>query len=151
MTLSFAQYEITDAPHMLALGARLAGRLRACDVVLLSGALGAGKTTLSRGLIKALCDVDDVPSPTYTLLQTYEGPEFPVYHFDLYRLENPEDVWELGIEEALDEGVSLIEWPQRLGDLSPDGALHVEIEFMETGRMVKLSGDALWEKRFDNV
>ena len=136
---------------MLALGARLAPHLRACDVLLLSGGLGAGKTTFSRGLIKALSGADEVPSPTYTLLQTYEGEDFPIYHFDLYRIDNPQDVWELGIEEALDEGLSLIEWPQRLGDIAPDGALHINIDFTETGRMVAFSGNADWAKRMQHV
>ena len=136
---------------MLALGARLALHLRACDVLLLSGGLGAGKTTFSRGLITALSGADEVPSPTYTLLQTYEGAAFPIYHFDLYRIDTPQEVWELGIEEALDEGLSLIEWPQRLGELSPDGALHIEIEFTDKGRAVALSGNADWTKRMSNV
>jgi len=136
---------------MLALGALLAPHLRACDVLLLSGGLGAGKTTFSRGLINALSGADEVPSPTYTLLQTYESETFPIYHFDLYRIDSPQEVWELGIEEALDEGLSLIEWPQRLGDIAPDGALNINIDFTETGRTVSLSGNADWAKRMQHV
>lgn len=151
MDAHFTSFEIADEPAMLALGARLASHLRACDVLLLSGGLGAGKTTFSRGLITALSQADEVPSPTYTLLQTYDGADFPIYHFDLYRLEEPGEVWELGIEEALNEGLSLIEWPQRLGDLTPDGALHIEIEFTDTGRSVNLSGSKDWAKRIDDA
>ncbi len=136
---------------MLALGARLALHLRACDVLLLSGGLGAGKTTFSRGLITALSGAGEVPSPTYTLLQTYEGEAFPIYHFDLYRIDEPQEVWELGIEDALDEGLSLIEWPQRLGDIAPDGALNINVEFTDTGRRVSLSGNADWAKRMSHV
>ena len=98
-----------------ALGAWLATHLKRGDVIALHGDLAAGKTTLVRGLIQALLGPDEeVPSPTYTLVQMYEAPDFPVWHFDLYRLENPAGVHELGWDETRD-GVALIEWPERAG------------------------------------
>jgi len=114
-------------------GAKLAKILRAGDVVCLRGDLGAGKTSLARGAIESLCNTDEVPSPTYTLVQTYIAPKFDIWHFDLYRLEEPGDVWELGIEEALDEGVCLIEWPERIENLLSGAELNIEISFLVKG------------------
>ena len=92
---------LADDAATRALGAALAGLLMAGDVIALHGDLGAGKTTLTRGLIQALCGADeDVPSPTYTLVQAYDGPGFPIWHFDLYRLDRPDEVRELGWDET---------------------------------------------------
>lgn len=124
------------------LGARLSAALKFGDVLCLTGDLGAGKTTLSRGLIMALTDASEVPSPTYTLLQTYSAQDFDIWHFDLYRLESPNDVWALGIEDALYDGVTLIEWPQRLEALRPDGTLDIDITFNGEGRIARLSSAA---------
>jgi tRNA threonylcarbamoyladenosine biosynthesis protein TsaE len=103
------------------LGATLAERLRVGDVVGLKGELGAGKTTLARAIIRAAAGDREliVPSPTFTLVEVYETPRGSFWHFDLYRLEAAEQVYELGWEEALAEGIVLIEWPQRLGNLLP--------------------------------
>lgn len=103
------------------LGATLAARLRTGDVVGLKGELGAGKTTLARAILRAAAEDSRliVPSPTFTLVEVYETPRGSFWHFDLYRLETPEQVFELGWEEALAEGISLIEWPERLGPLLP--------------------------------
>ncbi|PHR91829.1 MAG: tRNA (adenosine(37)-N6)-threonylcarbamoyltransferase complex ATPase subunit type 1 TsaE [Robiginitomaculum sp.] len=130
-----------------ALGARLSAYLKAGDVVALRGTLGAGKTSLARGLIGALCGAEEVPSPTYTLVQTYAGPQFDIWHFDLYRLENEADVWELGIEDALDTGVCLIEWPQRIEGLLSGAELTIEIVFEGEGRRAQISGDENWGER----
>lgn len=90
------------------------------DIVALWGDLGVGKTAFCRFFIQALThNKDEVPSPTFTLLQTYQAPDFPIDHFDLYRLDKPEDVYELGIEDAFAEGVTLIEWPDKMGKLLP--------------------------------
>jgi len=95
--------------------------------------------------------VDEVPSPTYTLVQTYRTPKFDIWHFDLYRLEEPGDVWELGIEEALDEGVCLIEWPERIEDLLSGAELTIEISFLEQGREAKLTGNTAWQERLNDL
>jgi tRNA threonylcarbamoyladenosine biosynthesis protein TsaE len=103
------------------LGATLAARLKPRDIVGLRGPLGSGKTTLARAILRAAAGDPGliVPSPTFTLVETYDTPRGPFWHFDLYRLERPEQVFELGWEEALADGIVLIEWPERLGDLLP--------------------------------
>lgn len=131
---------------MLAFGARLAQSLRVGDVVALSGDLGAGKTTLSRGLIMALTDAREVPSPTYTLVQTYEISIGELWHCDMYRLEHPEDAYELGLLDAFYDAICLIEWPDKLGELLPKNALGIDIQFADEGRTLTLSG---WETRID--
>jgi len=106
----------------------LARVAKAGDVIALSGDLGAGKTEFARAFIRTLTDPDeDVPSPTFTLVQTYEGDGPEIWHFDLYRLEHPEDVFELGIEEALHDAISLIEWPDRMGSYIPRDRLEVRL------------------------
>ncbi|HZY55988.1 MAG TPA: tRNA (adenosine(37)-N6)-threonylcarbamoyltransferase complex ATPase subunit type 1 TsaE [Reyranella sp.] len=104
-----------------ALGATLAARLKPGDVVGLKGDLGAGKTTLARAIIRAAAADPDliVPSPTFTLVEVYDTPRGSYWHFDLYRLDDPQQVYELGWEEALAEGIVLLEWPERLGRLLP--------------------------------
>ena len=123
---------------MLDAGARLAGLLEAGDCLLLEGGLGAGKTTLARGIIGALTGEAEVPSPTYTLVQTYGAEAFEVWHADLYRLESPREVLPLGLIDMMDEVVSLIEWPERMGDFRPLDALVVRIGFDGQGRTVVL-------------
>lgn len=141
-------FELPGEAGTLALGRALAGRLERGDVVALHGGLGAGKTTLVRGLVQALLGEDEeVPSPTYTLVQTYEGPAFPLWHFDLYRLEDPDGVAELGWDETL-EGVALIEWPERAGRHLPAARLDVFLEIAGDGRRVRLEpkGEG-WQER----
>ena len=129
---------------MLELGARLGRALRLGDTVALIGGLGAGKTTLARGLVQSFLPHEIVPSPTYTLVQTYDFPDFTLWHCDLYRLEHPDEAYELGLIDAMGEEVCLLEWPDRLGALLPDEALKVEIAFEGEGRRVTLTG---WEGR----
>lgn len=140
-----------DTPEaMAALGARVAAALRPGEAVCLWGPLGAGKTTLARGLIRALTDPDEeVPSPTFTLVQLYAGERWPLAHFDLYRLKRPEEAFELGLDEALEDGAALIEWPERLQDALPADRLDIEIVVPEdaSGRMVRLSGHGTWAGR----
>ena len=120
---------ILDGPEATAaLGARIAAALRPGDLVTLSGPLGAGKSVLARGLVRALTSPDEeVPSPTFTLIQLYDGPDFPVAHMDLYRLRRPEEAWELGLEDALADGAAVVEWPERLGADLPRDRLSVTV------------------------
>ncbi len=125
---------------MLRFGARLIAQLSAGQVVCLTGDLGAGKTTLVRGMIQSLLGPIDVPSPTYTLVQTYEGPEFELWHCDVYRLEKPEDGYELGLIEAFEDALCLIEWPDKIEPLIPEDALHINIAFEGEGRKLTMTG-----------
>ena len=119
---------LPDEAATQALGRTLAASLRAGDAVCLTGPLGAGKSTLARALIRALTTPDEeVPSPTFTLVQFYETPAFPLAHFDLYRLSDPDEAYEIGLDEALDNGVALIEWPQRLEGRLPATRLDIDI------------------------
>ena len=121
--------------------------LRLGEAVCLWGPLGAGKSTLARGLIRALTSPDEeVPSPTFTLVQLYAGDQHPLAHFDLYRLKAPEEAFELGLDEALDHGAAIIEWPERLEGALPPDRLDVEIAIPEgtDGRMVRLRGHGEW-------
>ena len=111
--------ELPDEAATAAFAARLAAVARAGDVIALQGELGAGKTTFARAFIHARGGAGEVPSPTFTLVQMYDLGEAPIWHFDGYRLRHPEEAWELGIEEAFGEGISLLEWPERFGPLLP--------------------------------
>jgi tRNA threonylcarbamoyladenosine biosynthesis protein TsaE len=135
------------------LAARLAGIARIGDVIGLAGDLGAGKTAFARAFVRRLTTPDEeVPSPTFTLVQTYEGKSGPIYHFDLYRVASPAEAWELGIEEAFAEGISLIEWPERLGPLAPIGMLVLRFAAAAGGgdrRRVTIVADDAWRARLD--
>jgi tRNA threonylcarbamoyladenosine biosynthesis protein TsaE len=134
------------------LGAALAPRMRIGEALCLFGPLGAGKSTLARGLIRALTTPDeDVPSPTFTLVQTYATPGLTIAHFDLYRLKSPEEAFELGLEEALETGAAVIEWPERLeGDL-PRDRLEVRLVHDGDGRAVVLNGHGAWVGRIQDL
>ena len=135
------------------LGAAIARVLQAGESVCLSGPLGAGKSTLARALIRALTTPDeDVPSPTFTLVQFYEGPRLRVAHFDLYRLTSPDEAYEIGLDEALDDGAAVIEWPERLQGRLPPDRLDIEIAPMDSkdwgdGRRARLTPHGAWEGR----
>ena len=150
---------LPDAEATTRLGHVIAPLLKAGDSVLLYGPLGMGKSTLARGLIRALTTPDeDVPSPTFTLVQFYESDP-PVAHFDLYRLNQPEEAWEIGLDEALDHGCAIIEWPERLGEdpsgfLRPDRLVIVIAEEgaeSGEGRVATVSGAGRWERLIDHV
>lgn len=147
MALFTAKFETED--ETVAFGAALASVLRAGDVVTLEGPLGAGKTTLARGLIAAFAGAEIVPSPTFTLVETYPGKAGALWHFDLYRLEKPADVWELGLEEALEDGVVLMEWPDRIAGLLPEGALRLELAILDSRarRLTATGPQAPWRAR----
>jgi tRNA threonylcarbamoyladenosine biosynthesis protein TsaE len=118
------------SPEETAECARLLGAtLRGGDTLLLSGEIGAGKTHFARSLIQSLIDVpEDVPSPTFTLVQTYESRIAEIWHADLYRLSDADEVVELGLADAFETSICLVEWPDRLDDLMPGSALHVRLE-----------------------
>ena len=109
------------------LAARIAALARPGDILALKGELGAGKTSFARAFIRARGGSEEVPSPTFTLVQVYELADTPVWHFDCYRLRDPEEAWELGIEDAFRDGISLIEWPERLGPLLPARRLEIAL------------------------
>jgi len=109
-------------------------------LVTLKGGLGAGKTTLVRGMLQSVLGDIDVPSPTFTLVQTYELPDFELWHCDLYRLERPEEGYELGLMDAFDEAVCVIEWPDKIKSLLPKDVLEIDIQFEGEGRVAKLTG-----------
>ena len=127
---------------------RLATCLAAGDVIGLVGPLGAGKSVLARAMIETLTGVDDAPSPTFGLVHSYPAEGFDVFHFDLYRLKTAEEAWELGLEAALDGGVSLIEWPEIIADLLPAETLLVAINPNPTdgARQVRLRGGERWRE-----
>jgi tRNA threonylcarbamoyladenosine biosynthesis protein TsaE len=143
---------LTDEAEMQAFGARLSGLLDDGDVMSFEGDLGAGKTTMIRGMIRALTSEDEeVPSPTYTIVQTYETPDAMIWHFDLYRLDAPEDVIELGFEDALND-ICLIEWPDRAGAFLPEDRLTLNIEHHAEGRKVRLRpGSEKWGIRLNEL
>ena len=126
------------------LGAALAGRLQPRDVVALVGGLGAGKTTLARAILRAASGEPAlvVPSPTFTLVEVYDTPRGAFWHFDLYRLETAEQVFELGWEEARADGIALVEWAERLGPLLPAERLTVTLSIEGDGRRATLEGEA---------
>lgn len=131
---------LADPAATEALGALLAGALTVGDVLFLKGPLGAGKTTLARGLIAAWTGEAEVPSPTYTLVQTYQGPRGPLWHLDLYRLEDPEEIFDLGFEEGLETALMVIEWPERMGAFAPANRIEIALDSDGDGRIARLSG-----------
>ncbi|MGA7676605.1 MAG: tRNA (adenosine(37)-N6)-threonylcarbamoyltransferase complex ATPase subunit type 1 TsaE [Rhizomicrobium sp.] len=136
---------LTDLGATEALGARIAAGLGIGDTVALQGDLGAGKTTLARAVLRALGVTESVPSPTFTLVQSYETPRLAVRHYDLYRIRNPREIDELGLEEALEDGAVLIEWPENAGNRLPGDTLHVVLT--TTGpqaRRADIAGPARW-------
>lgn len=149
MSHSVLTLDLPDDAATTALGARLGAGARPGDVIALYGDLGAGKTTLARGLIRGLLgSATEAPSPTFTLVQTYQGPKFPIWHFDLYRLSEPGEARELGLEEAVD-GLALIEWPERLGRDLPHARLEVRLSFGGQGRIARLIDLDDWSTRID--
>jgi tRNA threonylcarbamoyladenosine biosynthesis protein TsaE len=130
------------------LGAAIARELQRGEAVCLSGPLGAGKSTLARALIQTLAGAAvEAPSPTFTLVQTYETAAFAIAHFDLYRLEKPEEALELGLDEALDVGSAVIEWPEKLGHHLPHDRLDVELRIDGERRRARLRTHGAWEDR----
>ena len=135
-----------DATRMI--GARLAGVLRQGDVVTLSGPLGAGKTALARELLRALGEEGEVPSPSFALVQPYDALRLPVWHADLYRIEHPDELAELGLDEVLATGALLVEWPERAPGAWPD-ALALSLQSLAgDARRLTAIVPASWEGRW---
>lgn len=141
-----------DEPRMQALARDLGALLQKGDCLALMGDLGAGKSTFARALIMALTGAVDVPSPTFTLAQYYKSEKGPLTHFDLYRLKIPDDVFELGWEEAL-QGMVLVEWPERIGSLLPKEALAIALDFPQHqgSRQITLKGNSVWAQRLASL
>ena len=139
------------------LAGRLARRLGAGDTLLLSGPIGAGKTHFARSLIQARLSaagrLEEVPSPTFTLVQTYDDGEVEIWHADLYRLTGPEEALELGLYSAFTEAICIVEWPDRLAETAPAGALRLDFfPLSETARRLTFSGPAdRWSARLSEL
>ena len=145
-TLFQAVYALPDLEATKALGARIAAMLAPGDAVALAGDLGAGKTTLARAILASLGVREDVPSPTFTLVQSYETPRITISHYDLYRLKSERELDELGLDEALDRGAALIEWPERAPNRLPPERLTVQLHATADGRRADLSGPDRWRE-----
>jgi tRNA threonylcarbamoyl adenosine modification protein YjeE len=135
---------LPDLAATATLGAAIAARLAPGDAVLLKGDLGSGKTTLARAILTALGVTENVPSPTFTLVQAYDTARLTVSHYDLYRLKRESEMEELGLDEALDQGAALIEWPERAQGRLPADALTAALDADKERRAV-LEGPARWK------
>ena len=147
-----ARLLLSDVRATESFAASLAPLLRIGDALLLSGDLGAGKSTFARALLQALGVQGDIPSPTFTLVQHYDLPELSVAHFDLYRLKRAEEIEEIGFHDALADGAVLVEWPERADVFMPAGALGLHFTCDETGThavIVKASGQ--WTERLETM
>jgi tRNA threonylcarbamoyladenosine biosynthesis protein TsaE len=147
---------LADLAATAQLAAALAARARVGDVIALSGGLGAGKTAFARAFIHARRGgdgVSEVPSPTFTLVQIYDLPDGAVWHLDLYRIKHPEEAFELGLEEALAEAITLIEWPERLGTLLPAARLDLALVPGEApdARRAVLTPHGTWAARIADL
>jgi tRNA threonylcarbamoyl adenosine modification protein YjeE len=150
------RYQLPDEAATAALAMLLADRLQTGDAILLDGPLGVGKTCFARALIRHLSNDagTEVPSPSFNLALTYDTPRGMLWHFDLYRVSDPRELDELGLDEALREGLTLIEWPDRLGGQAPATALTVALSPVAGAggpRLAELRGDAVWASRLSDL
>lgn len=140
-------YDLPDLAAMGALGSNIAARLQVGDVVALEGGLGAGKTTLARAIIAALGYEAEVPSPTFTIVETYDTPplRLPVVHADFYRLKHPSEVEEIGLDDYRDGAALIAEWPDHAGGFAHERAcLSINLETVEQGRIAIARGGPDW-------
>lgn len=145
---------LTSVADTVALGGQIADILAPGDVVLLSGDLGAGKTELARAIIRAAAGEPlEVPSPTFTLVQTYDTPRLQITHADLYRLKGVSELSELGLEDALETGALLVEWADRAEGVWPDARLEIDMEIDGAGpaRLARLTGFGGWTSRIAGI
>lgn len=148
MARTLFDFSLPDEDATAALAAQVAPLLLTGDTLLLEGEIGAGKSAFARALIRArLGRMEDVPSPTFTLVQTYEDDSGDIWHCDLYRLTHPDEALELGLEEAFENAICLIEWPDRLGDVAPHTALTLAFVAQEDQHHITISGPDPWSER----
>lgn len=143
-------FVLTDESATRELGAMIAGALGTGDLIALSGDLGAGKTTLARAILRSLGVAEEVPSPTFTLVQRYRTHHFAVSHFDLYRVESESELNELGLDDALDEGAALVEWPEHglPARLQQDAVTIRLVSRDHNRREIQVSGPKRWQRVF---
>ena len=149
------QVDFTSPDQTSRFASNLSEDLRAGDVILLEGGIGAGKTHFARSLIQTRLQksgvIEDIPSPTFTLVQTYEDAFCELWHADLYRLTHPDEVEELGLLQAFEEAICLIEWPDRLGNDVPADALHLTFAATENGHILTMNVPTNWSTRLDHL
>ena len=140
---------LVDEAATVRAGAALAPLLQPGDIVTLSGPLGVGKTAFARALLQAAGHAGEVPSPTFAIVQPYEELPIPIWHCDLYRIEDPRELGELGLETVLEDGALLVEWPERAGEAAWPQALRLSLDFAEGGaRCLTAQVPAPWEGRW---
>ena len=147
---------LSDDAATARLGARLAAFLKAGDFIALRGDLGAGKTALARAIIQTRARAqglsEEVPSPTFTLVQIYDRADLTLVHVDLYRISDPHELEELGLEEVRDDSALLVEWPERLGGELPTERLDITLELVpEGGRRARLAAGPSWQARWPDL
>ncbi|WP_386679335.1 tRNA (adenosine(37)-N6)-threonylcarbamoyltransferase complex ATPase subunit type 1 TsaE [Loktanella sp. R86503] len=147
MAFPFKRILLADADATAALAGHIASAAGAGDTLLLQGDIGAGKTTFARAFIRAKLQLpkEDVPSPTFTLVQTYDAGDVEIWHCDLYRLTDPQEVLELGLDDAFRDAICLIEWPDRLGRDVPADALLCHFTAEVDHHLLTLTGGARWQ------
>lgn len=146
------QIILPDEAATLRFASAMAALLHPGDTILLQGPIGAGKSAFARGVIRArLGRMEDVPSPTFTLVQTYEAPDGDIWHCDLYRLTNPDEVLELGLQDAFQTAICLIEWPDRLGRDAPQDALTLTFAARADDHLVTFTAPAQWQDRLTGL
>lgn len=146
------QIILPDEAATLRFASAMAALLHPGDTLLLQGPIGAGKSAFARGVIRArLGRMEDVPSPTFTLVQTYEAPDGDIWHCDLYRLTNPDEVLELGLQDAFQTAICLIEWPDRLGRDAPQDALTLTFAARADDHLVTFTAPAHWQDRLTGL
>ena len=153
MAISSRSFELNDADDTARLGASFGPALRPGDVILLEGPVGAGKTHFARALVQSiLSDPEDVPSPTFTLVQSYETENGELWHTDLYRVNSAVEIDELGLEQAFEDAICLVEWPDRLGQMKPSRALTIKFEMNGDARIAHMTWiDSHWNEIMTTV
>lgn len=148
ITPAQGDFRLNTAADTAHFGAVVARELRRGEAVCLDGPLGAGKSVLARGLVRAIIPGEhDIPSPTFTLVQFYRGPKFPIAHFDLYRLTSAAEAFEIGLDEALADGAVVVEWAVRLGHHLPANRLDIDLGVEGEARRARLTPHGAWEGR----
>ena len=140
-----------EAADTSKIGALLAKHSTEGDLITLSGILGSGKTTLARGFIEKAGINDPIPSPTYTIVQSYNTSLGDIIHIDAWRLEGIDDAWELGLEDAMETSIVLIEWPEKIYPSLPENRLEIKLSILKNYRVAKFYASNFWEERIKMV